>query len=236
MLRLLYVSVDRNDTTDRNNRNIIIKGEIMNTKKRDDLVIRIIPGDNFTPCALAEKLGAKVVLESSSYNLGKARHSLLMIDEAFRVIQHRGKVSVSGKNADIDISEFDNNFTDIISAVSSQHRALEFPFPAGGIGYFSFEFRIILRQNPVLGKQGRTAASRKRFLFSVTPLLFMITTLSRFILSVSTITARKQILKKQFQILKRKLMILISTILFRIQTDTKPRLYMKHRMTNLLRW
>ena len=112
----------------------------MNTKKRDDLVIRVIPGDNFTPCALAEKLDAKVVLESSSYNLGKARHSLLMIDEAFRVIQDKGKVYIKGENADFDISEFNNNFTDILSAVSSQHRALEFPFPAGGIGYFSFEF------------------------------------------------------------------------------------------------
>ena len=93
----------------------------MNTKKRDDLVIRIIPGDNFTPCALAEKLDAKVVLESSSYNLGKSRHSLLMIDEAFRVVQERGEVFVKGDNADIDISEFNNSFTDIISAVASQH-------------------------------------------------------------------------------------------------------------------
>ncbi len=112
----------------------------MITEKRDDLVIRIIPGDNFTPCALAEKLGAKVVLESSSYNLGKARHSLLMIDEAFRIIQENGKVYVEGENADFDIDEFNDNFTDVINAVASQHRALEFPFPAGGIGYFSFEF------------------------------------------------------------------------------------------------
>ena len=112
----------------------------MNTKKRDDLVIKVIPGDNFTPCALAEKLDAKVVLESSSYNLGKARHSLLLIDEAFRVVQDKGEVFIKGENADFDISGFNNNFTDIISAVASQHRALEFPFPAGGIGYLSFEF------------------------------------------------------------------------------------------------
>ncbi len=115
-------------------------GAGMKMKKRDDLVIRIIPGDNFTPCALAEKLDAKVVLESSSYNLGKARHSLLMIDEAFRIVQNSGKVSVEGDNADFGIDEFDNSFTSVISAVASQHRALEFPFPAGGIGYFSFEF------------------------------------------------------------------------------------------------
>ncbi len=112
----------------------------MNREKRDDIVIRIIPGDNFTPCALAEKLDAKAVLESSSYNLGKARHSLLMIDEAFRIVQDKGKVFLKGENADFDISEFNNNFTDIINAAASQHRALEFPFPAGGIGYFSFEF------------------------------------------------------------------------------------------------
>ena len=110
----------------------------MNTDKRDDIVLKIIPGDNFTPCALAEKLGAKVVLESSSYNMGRARHSLLMIDEAFRVVQENGKVFLEGGH--FDIREYNNNFTDLITAISSQHRALEFPFPAGGIGYFSFEF------------------------------------------------------------------------------------------------
>ncbi len=112
----------------------------MNTDKRNDIVLKVIPGDNFTPCALAEKLGAKVVLESSSYSMGRARHSLLMIDEAFRAVQENGKVYIKGENADFDISEYENNFTALLEAVASQHRALEFPFPAGGIGYFSFEY------------------------------------------------------------------------------------------------
>ena len=69
----------------------------MNTDKRNDIVLKVIPGDNFTPCALAEKLGAKVVLESSSYSMGRARHSLLMIDEAFRAVQENGKVYIKGE-------------------------------------------------------------------------------------------------------------------------------------------
>ena len=114
----------------------------MITDRRNDIVIRIIPGDSFTPCALAEKLGAKVMLESSSYNRGRARHSILMIDEAFRVRQENGIVDVIGKNGEVcfDYSEYTKDFTALLEAVSRQHRALEFPFPAGGIGYFSFEF------------------------------------------------------------------------------------------------
>jgi anthranilate synthase component 1 len=50
-------------------------------------VIKILPGERFTPFALAKKLGALAVLESSSYQKGRERYSLLMVEEAFRVQQ-----------------------------------------------------------------------------------------------------------------------------------------------------
>ncbi|MFW5786353.1 MAG: anthranilate synthase component I, partial [bacterium] len=59
---------------------------------RNDTVIKILPGERFTPFALAKKLGALAVLESSSYQKGRERYSLLMVEEAFRVQQDRDSV------------------------------------------------------------------------------------------------------------------------------------------------
>ena len=114
---------------------------------REDTVLKIISGENYTPCGLAEKLGARVVLESSTYRKGKSRHSIMMIDEAFRLVQGDGRISVSAgnlKNSESQaMEEAVNRYTDILDAASSfasQHRTLEFPFPAGGIGYLAYEF------------------------------------------------------------------------------------------------
>lgn len=111
---------------------------------REDTVLKIISGENYTPCGLAEKLGARVVLESASYMKGKSRHSLLLIDEAFRLVQKDEGISIVKANS---ASEKDTvsmpEFRDILDAAgyfAKQHAALEFPFPAGGIGYLSYEF------------------------------------------------------------------------------------------------
>ena len=114
----------------------------MITQAREDTVLKIISGENFTPCGLAEKLGAIVVLESSSYQKGKSRHSLMMVDEAFRVEQ-TGKKLFLLKNGTAVEQEKMSAFNDILDAAdyfSRQHKGLEFPFPAGGIGYLSYEF------------------------------------------------------------------------------------------------
>lgn len=55
--------------------------------KRTDAVKISIPGDRFTPFSLAKKLGALAVLESASFAHGKDRYSILLLDEAFRIIQ-----------------------------------------------------------------------------------------------------------------------------------------------------
>jgi anthranilate synthase component 1 len=38
-------------------------------------LVKIIPGDKFTPLSLARKLGARVILESSTYQKGRERYS-----------------------------------------------------------------------------------------------------------------------------------------------------------------
>ncbi len=111
---------------------------------RTDGVIRMIPGERFTPFALARKLGAKILFESSSFERGKSRYSLLVIDEAFRLIQRGDKVLFKENGG--EESEFAVfPARDILEAAkyfADQHPALhqDFPYPCGGFGYVGYEF------------------------------------------------------------------------------------------------
>jgi anthranilate synthase component 1 len=110
--------------------------------KRTDTVVRIVSGERFTPFALAKKLEASCLLESSSFQKGRERYSLLMVREAFRLTQRPqgvdmriGEKTLRVKSRARDILELQRYFAD-------QHSPLgqDFPFPAGGIGYLSYEF------------------------------------------------------------------------------------------------
>ncbi len=109
---------------------------------RQDGIIKIIPGERFTPYSLALKLKAKVILESSSYQKGQERYSLLMLQEAFRVSQGGDKVVFSKKSAPFEIKNPGKDILDVLMYFARQHPnpAQDFPFPAGGIGYLSYEF------------------------------------------------------------------------------------------------
>ncbi|THB63908.1 MAG: anthranilate synthase component I [Spirochaetaceae bacterium] len=111
-------------------------------KKRQDGIVKIIPGERFTPFGLAKKLSARAVLESSSYQRGRERYSVLMIDEAFR-IEQRGESLVfcnGGKTSQIKSGAQD--ILAVLRYFADQHTPLhqDFPYPAGGIGYLSYEF------------------------------------------------------------------------------------------------
>ena len=51
------------------------------------MIYEVLSADRFTPYALAKKFGAKAILESANFSTGKDRYSMIMLDEAFRVIQ-----------------------------------------------------------------------------------------------------------------------------------------------------
>lgn len=127
------------------------------TEVRQDGIIKIIPGDRFTPYSLAVKLKAKVILESSSYKKGRERYSLLMLQEAFRVSQTGEKILFSkksgGKTTHFEIKNPGRDILDALMYFARQHPnpAQDFPFPAGGIGYLGWEFSArcdTIRLNP----------------------------------------------------------------------------------------
>ena len=62
---------------------------------RNDGVLKAVHGERFTPFALARKLNARVILESSSFQRGRERYSILLVREAFRVYQQESNVFFS---------------------------------------------------------------------------------------------------------------------------------------------
>ena len=112
--------------------------------KRTDGIIRMIPGERFTPFALARKLRAKILFESSSFQRGRARYSLLVLDEAFRLVQRGDEIlfqAAGGEEQPFDFAPA----RDILGAASyfaDQHPPLhqDFPYPCGGFGYVGYEF------------------------------------------------------------------------------------------------
>jgi len=110
--------------------------------KRTDGIIKVISGERFTPFALAEKLNAKVILESSSLEKGRERYSLLLIEEAFRVNQVEDKISFVKNGKSYKLNHNGNDILHVLEYFANQHPILhqDFPFPAGGIGFLSYEF------------------------------------------------------------------------------------------------
>ena len=115
----------------------------MSTTRKDGL-IRMLPGERFTPFALAKKLQAKILFESSSFQRGRTRYSLLVLDEAFRLVQ-RGE-EILFQTAEGETRPFDSaparDILDAAAYFADQHPLLhqDFPYPCGGFGYVSYEF------------------------------------------------------------------------------------------------
>ncbi len=107
-----------------------------------ETLIKVIPGERFTPYGLALKLGATVVLESASSKKGRERYSLLLIQEAFRVSQEGPQVYLHKDGKKFKVKAGHRDILDVLLYFARQHSDPEqdFPFPAGGVGFLSFEF------------------------------------------------------------------------------------------------
>ncbi len=109
---------------------------------REDTIIKVLPGERFTPFALADKLNAKVILESATFTRGRSRYSILMVKEAFRVYQINEKVYLRLNEQNQTIGNEGEDILDVLNSFSQQHEipSSRIPFPAGGVGFLSYEF------------------------------------------------------------------------------------------------
>ena len=113
---------------------------------RQDTIIRVLAGERFGPFGLARKLGVLALLESATFQAGRARYSLLMAREALRISEttHGIRMLIDGRP-----TGFPHPARDILDALryfADQHSPLEgetlgeIPFPTGGIGFLTYEF------------------------------------------------------------------------------------------------
>ena len=109
---------------------------------RHDGIIRVVAGERFTPLTLARKLNAKVILESSSFQKGKERYSILMVDEAFRIVQQDDLIFMKRNGKRYAIKSGSKDILDVLLYFAAQQPPLhqDLPLPAGGVGYLSYEF------------------------------------------------------------------------------------------------
>jgi anthranilate synthase component 1 len=185
-------------------------------------MIKIIPGERFTPFGLAKKLSAKCMLESSSYQKGRERYSLLMVQEAFRVRQQGSEIrfipsddysigdwqdipggglekkdsesktsdsqhespkeqSILGtqpallkKGTEYRIHSKAKDMLDVLLYFANQHKQphQDFPYPAGGIGYLSFEFARFCDTIPFREKPDPLGIPDGMFLFGHVFIIF----------------------------------------------------------------
>ena len=108
--------------------------------KRSDAIASSIPGERYTPFALAKKLGALAILESASFTHGKDRYSLILALEAFRIRQDSGGVFFTIDGHDIPYANGD--ILEALAEVASQNVLPPdgIPLPGAGIGFLGYEF------------------------------------------------------------------------------------------------
>ena len=125
---------------------------------RTDAVYKSLSSERYTPYSLARKIGATAILESASFAKGRERYSILMTEEAFKIIQDEDGVAflVNGNRIPFDASNADSrdalghkkeaDILDALLYVAQQNKTpatganVEIPIPASGLGYLSYEF------------------------------------------------------------------------------------------------
>lgn len=127
-------------------------------EKRTDAVYKCLSSERYTPYSLARKIGAIAILESASFAKGRERYSILMAEQAFKIVQDDDGVGfiVGSNRIPFDSSGVDSrdalgrkkqaDILDALLYVAEQNENpaagndCEIPIPASGLGYLSYEF------------------------------------------------------------------------------------------------
>ena len=127
-------------------------------EKRTDFVYKCVSNSRYTPYLLAKKIGAKAILESASFQKGRERYSILMTEEAFKIVQegnkvfflinNKEKIQFNTEGVESKDALGRDKAPDILDALlyiaeqnpNPEGRLAEIPLPASGLGYLSYEF------------------------------------------------------------------------------------------------
>ena len=110
----------------------------------ENAIVKLIHGERFTPFSLCNKLGAKALLESASFEQGRGRYSILLVREAFSVIHRKEGIFLRTGGVERPLESKGRDILDHLLSFADQHGGTEraFPFPAGGIGYLSYDYAL----------------------------------------------------------------------------------------------
>ena len=110
----------------------------------ENAMVKLIHGERFTPFSLCNKLGAKALLESASFEQGRGRYSILLVREAFSVIHRKEGIFLRTSGVERPLESKGRDILDHLLSFADQHGGTEraFPFPAGGIGYLSYDYAL----------------------------------------------------------------------------------------------
>ena len=130
-------------------------------------LFKTIPGERFTPYTLARKLHARALLESASFHRGRERYSILLLQEAFTVYQWQGAIFLRKDGRRFRLRSEGRDILDILQHFANQHSSERhpFPFPAGGIGYLSYEYAAQFDTVNLTEKQDSLALPEGQFVF-----------------------------------------------------------------------
>ncbi len=113
-------------------------------EKQKNFILKVIPGERFTPFSLTKKLNATVLLESASFDRGRERFSILIVDRAFSVYEVDNEIYMEMDGKRFRLKRRGRDILDVISYFAKQHISTginpDLPFPAGGIGYLGYEY------------------------------------------------------------------------------------------------
>lgn len=109
--------------------------------KASRLLVRVLRGERYTPYSLALKLKASVLLESASFQRGRARWSLLLVKEAGRLIQQGRQIFLDRHGKRFRLKGNYRDILDVAAYFANQHADanMESPLPAGGVGFIGYE-------------------------------------------------------------------------------------------------
>lgn len=120
-----------------------------------EVIYKCISSERYTPYSLARKINAAAILESASFQKGRERYSILLTEEAFKIIQDDDGVAflIGGKRIPFTPTEDsldalgrkkEADILDALLYVAEEHKnftnTAEIPVPASGMGYLSYEF------------------------------------------------------------------------------------------------
>ena len=111
---------------------------------RRDGIIKVVAGERFTPLTLARKLDAQVILESSSFQKGRERYSILMVKEAFRVLQKDDTITLNKDGKKFAIQGKSKDILDVLMYFAHHPQA-----PSPHEAFHQDEFLLLLSGIPV---------------------------------------------------------------------------------------